>query len=118
PSLLVRGAITMDTSTGALSESGEDVNFNPPGAPFAGVTDNDKVDSYPTRFTGVIYATGNITVSGTLSASAPIIAGGQVNVSGTIDSNFVDGDIDLAPPGFGGSLRLEVNPEGVWRGVQ
>lgn len=118
PSLIVRGSIQIETSTSALSESSEDVNFNPPGAPFAGVTDSDKLDTYPTRFTGVIYTTGDLSVSGTLRASAPIIAGGRLSLTGSIESNYTDGDIELAPPGFGGALRLEVDAEGVWRAVQ
>lgn len=118
PSLLVRGGIELNTLSSALSEATEVVNFNPPGAPFAGVTDSDKVDTYPSRFTGLIYATGDVSVTGTLRASAPLLVGGRLTVTGSIDSSYVDGDIPLAPPGFGGELRLVVDGEGVWRGVQ
>jgi hypothetical protein len=118
PSVLVRGNIEFDTSTSALSESSESVNFNPPGAPFTGVTDGDRTDSYPTRFTGLVYTTGDVTIKGTLRASAPLLVGGRLTVSGSLDSSYVDGDISLAPPGFGGALRLVVDEEGVWRGVQ
>lgn len=118
PSLLVRGGIALDTSTSALSESSENVNFNPAGAPFAGVTDNDRSDSYPSRFTGLIYTTGDVSVTGTLRASAPLLVGGRLSITGSLDSSYADGDMSLAPPGFGGALRLVVDEEGVWRGVQ
>ncbi len=118
PSLLVRGSIEIQTSPFSLSESMEGVNFNPPGAPFGGATDSDQWDSYACRFTGIVYTTGDTIISDTTELTAPLQVGGRLTVNGTLNSSYTAGAIGLAPPGFGGELRMVAEAEGVWPGVQ
>ncbi|MFG0284593.1 MAG: hypothetical protein ACF8R7_09245 [Phycisphaerales bacterium JB039] len=117
PALLVRGDIEIDTSALDLSELLLNVNFNPAGAPFTGSADADRLDSYPSRFTGIVYTTATTLVSGTARFSAPLQVGGRLTVSGAIESDYFAGAIGLPPPGFGGQLQMIVESPGVRRTV-
>ncbi|WP_164102072.1 hypothetical protein [Candidatus Laterigemmans baculatus] len=60
PALLVQGDIRCQMIQGNLSESAENVNFNPSGTPFRAATDAVRDDSYPPILAGIIYCTGNL----------------------------------------------------------
>lgn len=63
PVLITDGGIEfrMKSSSQSLSESAVGTNFNPPGAPYNGGTDNDTVDTYPNEIRGLVHAKGAIT---------------------------------------------------------
>jgi hypothetical protein len=62
PALIVKGDAELSfTSAGTpLSEGSVRVNFNPNGAPYAGVTDGDRSDLYPSQIKGLIHVTGRV----------------------------------------------------------
>jgi hypothetical protein len=65
PALIVKGDVVFQyTSPGTpLSEAGLATNFNPPGAPYQGVTNTTMTDSYPSEIRGLIHVTGTVLFS-------------------------------------------------------
>ncbi|CAN5864085.1 hypothetical protein BH11PLA1_BH11PLA1_09970 [soil metagenome] len=103
PVLVVDGGLAISISSSSLSESsgGENVNFNPPGTPYpypGGSTDNDTSDSYPTGLYGLIYADGNISISG--SKVQNVLCTGKLAFSGTTTLSGTGSAITTPPPGF------------------
>jgi len=65
PALIVKGDVVFQyTSPGTpLSEAGLATNFNPPGAPYQGVTNTTITDSYPSEIRGLVHVTGSVLFS-------------------------------------------------------
>jgi hypothetical protein len=65
PALIVSGnCVIQFTSSGTpLSESGQGVNFNPPGAPYAGVSDTNTLGTYPSEIRGLVHVTGTLNMA-------------------------------------------------------
>ncbi len=101
PALLIKGSITIKPDDKVLSESSQKVNFNPPAAPYNGVSDSDQLDTYPTQISGLVYASGQITVENTVKLYGQIVSGAAIVfkkdvVTITRDSTYYDNP----PPGF------------------
>lgn len=104
PCLLVSGNITLSLSSSSLSENSENVNFNPPGTPHpfsSGAADTDQSDSYPSVIDGMIYASGNVSISGSNTIDM-IIAGGTLTMNVLSSLTLRDEPAYAAdpPPGF------------------
>ncbi len=100
PAILTQGRIAIDLTSTFLSESSQNVNFNPATAPYNGVSDSDKSDTYPSRVHGLVYATDDVTLRGTSSISGPILAGDDLGISGTITLTFEPAYAENPPKGF------------------
>lgn len=100
PALLAQGRIAIDLSGTSLSEASQNVNFNPATAPYNGVSDSDRTDSYPSRVLGLVYASDDVTLRGTTAVSGPIIASDDVPISGTVTLTFDSGYASNPPRGF------------------
>ncbi|MGE5607766.1 MAG: hypothetical protein ACM359_00785 [Bacillota bacterium] len=75
PALIVNGNVVLQYDSGtSLSETALFANFNPPGAPYNGVSDNDIWDSYPTEIRGLVHATGTVQVTQDAIVRGAIIA--------------------------------------------
>ncbi len=104
PCLLVNGAITLSLSASSLSEIAENVNFNPPGAPFpfvGGSADTSKDDTYTSVIDGLVYASGNITVGG--NTTVDMIVGGGTFTMNALSTLTIRDEATYAadpPPGF------------------
>jgi hypothetical protein len=125
PSVIVNGnAEFRFSSVGAnLSESAQAMNFNPSGAPYAGITDNDISDVYPSEIRGLVHVTGSVKVSasglirGTLIAEAN--SGDTIDVDASTFQVIYDPTVYSNPPQFyttsvpmpalSGSVRQIVN---------
>jgi hypothetical protein len=100
----VNGAITLSLSSSSLSESTENVNFNPPGAPFpfvGGSADTSKDDTYASVIDGLVYASGAITVGG--STTVDMIVGGGTFTMNALSTLTIRDEAAYAadpPPGF------------------
>lgn len=113
PSLLVRGNINLSVASTALSEAGVNTNFNPSGTPYQGIFDTDKVDTYPSVITGLIYASGSIT--GFATTDGVVVAGtGIAPTSGTWNLTYRSTFYDNPPPGFTGAPEMVISP-GTWK---
>jgi hypothetical protein len=120
--LMVQGPIHWKTNTSALAEnSGNVVNFNPPGTPYpyyfgaaGGVTNSTTTDTYPSQITGIVYCTGTLDGSSTqVLRKGVIIAGGTWVPTGSMDLTYDSTYYANPAPGF---LSSTVGPlGGTWR---
>jgi hypothetical protein len=115
PALMVRGSFDYRVASD-LSETGSgNTNFNPAGSPYEGVSDTDTTDTYPARIKGLVYTSGNLTVSTDMMVEGAVIAGAAVNVSGTLAVAH-DSSLALNPPrGFENPNRAMVPSAGSWK---
>ncbi|MEN0110138.1 MAG: hypothetical protein AAF805_05405, partial [Planctomycetota bacterium] len=105
PVLLVQGDIDIDlrsSLTGQEMREASVTNYNPPGVPYNGVSDNDKKDDYPARLDGIVYATGRITFTDDSEVHGAIVAGGVVAVAANdeLRIEYRPYAFDYPPPGF------------------
>lgn len=105
--------------SGTLSESGQGVNFNPPGAPYLGESDSDTADTYPSEIRGLIH------VRGTVKFELPARVAGAIICESSDGSDAVrvgdhaaivyDNQLTAAPPmGYTKSVSMAVQP-GTWK---
>jgi hypothetical protein len=81
PALLVTASaviIRCTSATTQLSESSLNTNFNPSGAPYQGVSDSDKVDSYPNEIRGLVHIEGTLQLQQTARIVGVVICNGSV----------------------------------------
>lgn len=58
PALIINGSLVIKAKTSSpLSESAQNVNFNPAGMPYLGVTNSTKTDTYPSEVQGLVHCT-------------------------------------------------------------
>lgn len=109
PALVVRGNLTISLSSSLLSEGAIGNNLNPTGTPYSGVTpttNSTMWDTYPSTVQGLLYATGNLTFSGTNTLVGLITAGGNVSVTGgSTQLSFRNTYSNTPPPGFDAIAR-------------
>jgi len=117
PALLVNGKLQLSYTTTALSETTLGVNFNPPEAPYKGVSDVDKADTYPSAINGLIYAANDITTSGGVVVNGVVITDTDLLTSGGLTLSYRSTWYDNPPPGFGGSSARLRPAAGSWRVV-
>src|SRR5205085_1993061 len=79
PVLLVKGSIIFQYDTTLLRENAYGGNFNPPGTPYNGVSNNNQTDTYPSILNGLVYVSGDLNVkSADLAIAGPLIVGGNL----------------------------------------
>jgi hypothetical protein len=106
PALIVDGDLVIQYSRSAsgLSESAAGVNFNPPGAPYQGVSDADTSDTYPAEMDGLVHVTGTLFVSKPYLVRGAVIAenpGGEAMRLDTGSMQVVyDPSLYTSPPQF------------------
>jgi hypothetical protein len=123
PCLLVQGNLTWSTASGTLHELGSpSVNFNPPGAPYpynyggsGGTTNLTSSDTFANQINGLVYCSGNLTLSGypTLNKGILIAGGSMTCASGTVAFTYDSYYASAPPPGFSGA-SIALTP-GTWR---
>lgn len=117
PLVLIDGSATVSfDSASTLSEATLGVNFNPAGAPYAGVTDSDTSDSYPSEMRGLVYVKGSLTTSGSPKIIGTAVVGGGVSTTGSLTLQYDSTIYASPPPGFTGSSVLKV-VAGSWQQV-
>lgn len=89
PALIVVGNVVLQyNSSTPLTEIGNLANYNPPGAAYNGVSDNDILDQYPNEVRGLIHATGAVQVTQSATVRGAIIA------ESTASSDAADFSVD------------------------
>ncbi len=116
PALLVRGPFEFAWG-GPLDEAALNTNFNPPGSPYAGLSNLDIGDTYPGVLNGLIAVYGDLQVS----AAGPITgvifcAGSKMRVDGTLSVTHDPTIFTNPPPGFEVPPRMLITL-GSWRQV-
>ena len=78
PALLVAGnaVIGCTSAAGLLSEATLKVNLNPTGAPYEGVSDTDKTDTYPNEIRGLVHIEGSLKTRQTARVVGAVICNG------------------------------------------
>lgn len=107
PILIISGSsssgVTLNLSPAALLESGQGVNFNPPGSPYAGVTNTTSTDTYPSQLRGLIHVVGSstsVSLQGSTRLTGCLIAAGDVSVSGTPTMATLPALLTTPPVGY------------------
>ncbi len=121
PTLIVNGSLTLKAKTSSpLQESAAGVNFNPPGMPYLGSTDSDKLDTYPSELQGLIHCTEEFKMQ-----SATLIRGAFIceSKNSTAAADFDDVEIvwdpglyNNPPLGYTTTSSLKVVP-GSWKQI-
>jgi hypothetical protein len=114
PALIVTAneLVIQSGSTSVLSESSAGVNFNPAGAPAAGVTDSDLVDQYPNLLKGLIHVTGRVNIKSSLNIRGAIIsestaAADAIDVENASPMIKYDSSLFTNPPqGYTSSVKM------------
>ena len=99
PVLMVKGDLTMHFLSPTFIE-GVPVshNFNPPGAPYQGVSDSDTTDSYPRGFFGLVHIIGNTTIGNVGTSKGVFVVDGQITIFGQAAQITHDPDLMYNPP--------------------
>lgn len=105
PCLLVRGPLSFQHGGSALVESAGR-NFNPPGTPYSGTSNNTFADSYPSQVRGLVYVTGAATLSGQGRIEGVLVCEGAVTGQGTLSLVFDPSFVSSPPPAFGEAPTL------------
>lgn len=84
PTLLVKGKMTFAMTGVDLAETLANVNMNPAGVAYDGVTDTDKTDVYASVIAGLVYVSDNVVTSGVNSFDGVLMVGGTLQVGGTL----------------------------------
>lgn len=117
PLLVVVGEeLKVNTKTDALSEADRGVNFNPPGAPFEGMTDLDTEDLYPNRVDGLVHVTGCLRLDETPSLSGCWLAQGAVELGEPVTIMHDSELEENAPEGYRNPAALRIQP-GSWQRI-
>jgi hypothetical protein len=113
PCLMVKGNFALSAGTANLSDSSaQSINFNQTGAPYQGATDATFTTSYPCRFEGVVYVSGNLNATAaTIIGSLQV--GGTLSVSTSISETYDPTVYNIPAPGFSSS-QLTTTP-GSWQ---
>lgn len=118
PVLIVKGtvAIKFKSDTLTLSESAYNTNFNPFGAPYDGVWDDDTLDEYPNEIRGLVHIEGNLDLQDTARVVGVIVCNGMVSCEG-FNSIIHEPGLYAAPPeGYTYVAGMKISP-GSWQQV-
>lgn len=115
PVLFIKGkkvTIAIESLTESLDEASDSANYNPPGAPYHGVTDEDQDDVYPNVIRGLVHVicSGGLVLQETARFEGAIICTGAVTCDGQ-NTIVHDPSLYAVPPeGYTYVSRMEVSP--------
>jgi hypothetical protein len=110
PALLVSGDMRISLSSAPLLESPDTGSLNPPGTPYGGVEDTDTTDKYPSLIKGLVYVSGNMTISNDPVFDGVVVVGGSLVAPGNMILQYVANYLDNPPPGFAAPVQIFVSP--------
>ncbi len=118
PVLMVQGSVQFIHGTTALSETTTGTNYNPPGAPDAGVTDHDQADQYPCVIKGLVYVSGQIRFPLNLAESgfdgSVVCSTVLFDAIGNSRFSYRPTHLHYPPPGFATGSTMQIVP-GTWK---
>lgn len=110
PALLVQGRMRIELSSSNLSEATSTTNFNPSTAPYNGVSDNDMLDTYPSRIEGLLYATDDFVIQGSTTILGQVVATDDITYNGTVTITRSSTYTESPPQGFIARYNLLSDP--------
>jgi hypothetical protein len=118
PVLIINGNASFEFTGAAangLSESAQGRNYNPAGAAYAGQTDADTTDTYPSEIAGLVHVLGNVDLkSAPARFRGTIVAHGNVVVSHQPNITYLTSMSGDPPWGYVSYATLNVS-QGSWR---
>lgn len=116
PALLVSGDMKISAVSSVLNETSGSGSFNPPGTPYEGVEDTDTADSYPSVIKGLVYVSGNMTISNNSVFDGVVVVGNTFTCSADPDLTYQPTFLNDPPPGFGtASTGVMTITPGSWK---
>lgn len=107
--VVTSGDISINPSGRGLAESAIGVNLNPQHAPFDGIgSDSDTDDTFGSGITGLIYGSHQIYFSGSNSLHGAVMAGNDLEITGTLSLIFDSRYYRNPPPGFSGPEKIRL----------
>ncbi len=100
PALMISGNMTINLTGATLNEADAGTNFNPASTPYQGVSDVDIAGVYPCLLQGIVYATGNLTLTGATRIDGVVVGAGNVPVTGLVAIKYLSLYANNPPPGF------------------
>lgn len=117
PSLIVQGPMQFALESSTLSELLAGTNFNPPSTPYNGSGNSLFLDTFPSVFGGLIYVSGDASITQPATFNGVLVVGGEVSVTAPVTMTF-DSSIASAPPeGFRSGTRFVLAPGSVQQTV-
>jgi len=118
PALIVQGKLVINCASFDtwLSEVTEGKNYNPVGAPYGGVCDDDQADLYPNDIRGLVHVEGTLRLQNTSRVMGAVLCNGAVTIEGT---NTIQHDSALytrPPDGYTFVDRMQISPNS-WQQV-
>lgn len=112
PALLVSGSIEFKTSSFNLDEAALGVNFNPPEAPYLGLTDNDMADTYPSEISGLVFVSGNMNlpIDFLESVFRGVVICNSISANSACRFHYRPLLLDYPAPGFSSGDPMLVSP--------
>ncbi|MDX2200741.1 MAG: carbohydrate binding domain-containing protein [Phycisphaerae bacterium] len=108
PALIVDGNLQIGLDAVNVREQTLGVNLNPPGTPYryvGGSADDDTHDRYEAKLHGLVYVTGNLTLSDTTAMQGVVIVGGNATIDADVlNLAYDDAFAQSPPPGFGSPM--------------
>jgi len=85
PALIVQGNVVINCPSldTPLSESTQVKNYNPVGAPYDGVYDEDTEDIYPNEIRGLVHVQGTLKLQSTARILGAVLCTGAITIDGT-----------------------------------
>jgi hypothetical protein len=118
PVLIVEGDVVIQCRSCdyTLSEVTNDKNYNPSGAPYLGVSDDDKLDVYPNEIQGLVHIKGSLKLKETAKISGAVICEGTVSCEGVNTITHKPQLYAIPPEGYTFVDNMQPSPES-WRQV-
>jgi len=114
PCLMVKGDFTLAAGTANLADSSaQNINFNQAGAPYNGSTDTTFTTTYPCRFEGVVYVSGNLKATAATIIGS-IQTGGTLTVTTSISETYDPTVYNIPAPGFSSSQLTTTSGSWQW----
>ncbi len=123
PALIVNGNLVLQytSASTSLSEAAQATNYNPPGAPYQGANDADRLDQYPSEIQGLVHVTGTLDIQQNALVRGAILCESTASTDAVRirqDAEIVyDANLYTNPPqGYTTAVKM-VPQTGSWRQV-
>jgi hypothetical protein len=118
PTLLVEGNLVIKTHGVAepLSESANGTNYNPVGAPYEDVYDDDTLDTYPNEIRGLVHIVGALSLEAAARIVGTVVCDGAATCDGANSIVYDPGLYACPPAGYTFVERMAIAPSS-WRQV-
>jgi hypothetical protein len=125
PAVLANSELELAMESTALSEAIANVNFNPAGSSYGGSVDTDRLDSYPSQISGIVFSSKRLRLSNRTTISGSVVVDEEINVVGSapgstsVTVNYQPLYYYVNPPiGFRGTPVVRLRPDSVEQVVQ